>query len=113
MLSFLFTPVFYISITIPSNKIICFAIGLIEFPLKYKYQFQQNPFIIITSIFLVSIRNFDIFLHYFILNPGYGNRIRAKYTAKWGVQIAGMIFQTRSSVFISQADIRNCIRRLT
>ena len=25
---------------------------------------------------------------------GYGNRIRAKYTAKWGVQIAGMIFQT-------------------
>ncbi|WP_318289485.1 DUF6783 domain-containing protein [Blautia glucerasea] len=24
-------------------------------------------------------------------------RIRAKYTAKWGVQIAGMIFQTRSS----------------
>ena len=28
---------------------------------------------------------------------GYGNRIRAKYTAKWGVQIAGMRFQTRSS----------------
>ena len=28
---------------------------------------------------------------------GYGNRIRMKYTAKWGVQIAGMIFQTRSS----------------
>ena len=27
---------------------------------------------------------------------GYGNRIRAKYTAKWGVQIAGMILQTRS-----------------
>ncbi|WP_334305857.1 DUF6783 domain-containing protein [Blautia sp.] len=27
---------------------------------------------------------------------GYGNRIRAKYTAKWGVQIVGMIFQTRS-----------------
>ena len=31
---------------------------------------------------------------------GYGNRIRVKYTAKWGVQIAGMIFQTRSSVGI-------------
>ena len=28
---------------------------------------------------------------------GYGNWIRAKYTAKWGVQIAGMIFQTGSS----------------
>ena len=28
---------------------------------------------------------------------GYDNRIRTKYTAKWGVQIAGMIFQTRSS----------------
>ena len=27
---------------------------------------------------------------------GYGNRIRTKYTAKWGVQIAGMIFQTHS-----------------
>ena len=26
----------------------------------------------------------------------YGNRIRVKYTAKWGVQIAGMIFQTGS-----------------
>ena len=25
---------------------------------------------------------------------GYDNRIRVKYTAKWGVQIAGMIFQT-------------------
>ena len=28
---------------------------------------------------------------------GYGNRIWTKYTAKWGVQIAGMIFQTRSN----------------
>ena len=28
---------------------------------------------------------------------GYANRMRAKYTAKWGVQIMGMIFQTRSS----------------
>ena len=28
---------------------------------------------------------------------GYDNRIRVKYTAKWGVQIAGMIFQTCSS----------------
>ena len=27
---------------------------------------------------------------------GYGNRIRVKYTAKWGVQIAEMVFQTRS-----------------
>ena len=26
----------------------------------------------------------------------YDNRIRVKYTAKWGVQIAGMIFQTGS-----------------
>ena len=28
---------------------------------------------------------------------GYGNRMRIKYTAKWGLQIAEMIFQTRSS----------------
>ena len=27
----------------------------------------------------------------------YDNRIRTKYTAKWGVQIVGMIFQTRSN----------------
>ena len=26
---------------------------------------------------------------------GYGNRMKAKYTVNWGVQIAGMIFQTR------------------
>ena len=29
---------------------------------------------------------------------GYDNRIRGKNPAKWGVQIAGMIFQTRSSI---------------
>ena len=28
---------------------------------------------------------------------GYGNRMRVKYTANWGLQIAEMIFQTRSS----------------
>ena len=28
---------------------------------------------------------------------GYGNRKRGKYTAKWGLQIAEMIFQIRSS----------------
>ena len=39
------------------------------------------------------------------LRSGYGNRIRVKYTAKWGVQIAGMIFQTHSgsgSFFLMQ-----------
>ena len=29
---------------------------------------------------------------------GYGNRIRVKSPAKWGVQIAEMIFQTGSSI---------------
>ena len=29
---------------------------------------------------------------------GYGNRMRVKYTAKWGLQIAEMIFQTRSNI---------------
>ena len=32
---------------------------------------------------------------------GYGNRIRVKYTAKWGGQIAGMIFQAGSKDFIN------------
>ena len=38
---------------------------------------------------------------------GYGNRIRAKYTAKWGVQIAGMIFQIRSNLCIPDVRCRN------
>ena len=29
-------------------------------------------------------------------SDAHSNRIQEKYTAKWGVQIAGMIFQTRS-----------------
>ena len=29
---------------------------------------------------------------------GYVDRMRAKYTAKWGVHLAGMNFQTRSNV---------------
>ena len=33
---------------------------------------------------------------------GYVNRMRAKYTAKWGLQIAEMIFQTRSRNSVAQ-----------
>ena len=36
---------------------------------------------------------------------GYGNRIRAKYTAKWGVQIAGMLFQTGSKAFFQHSPV--------
>ena len=35
----------------------------------------------------------------------YGNWIRVKYPAKWGVQIAGMIFQTRSRNCKYPADL--------
>ena len=35
---------------------------------------------------------------------GYGNRIRVKAPAKWGVQIVGMIFQTRSNLIIRNPD---------
>ena len=35
---------------------------------------------------------------------GYVDRRRGKYTAKWGVQIAGMNFQTRSSTALSIDD---------
>ena len=31
--------------------------------------------------------------------------IRAKYTAKWGVQIAGMIFQTRSRACLHETSL--------
>ena len=33
---------------------------------------------------------------------GYGNRMRVKYTAKWDLQIAEMIFQTRSRQMMSE-----------
>ena len=36
---------------------------------------------------------------------GYGNRMRVKYTAKWGLQIAEMIFQTRSSLSSADAEL--------
>ena len=32
------------------------------------------------------------------MSRSYDNRIRTKYTAKWGVQIAGMLFQTGSGI---------------
>ena len=35
---------------------------------------------------------------------GCNSRIRAKYTAKWGVQIAGMIFQTGSGIRVMVTD---------
>ena len=31
---------------------------------------------------------------------GYVNRMKVKYTAKWGAQIAGMIFQTGSRALV-------------
>lgn len=33
-----------------------------------------------------------------VVVAGYDNRIQAKYTAQWGVQIAKMFFQTRSNL---------------
>ncbi|MGN9125642.1 MULTISPECIES: DUF6783 domain-containing protein [Oliverpabstia] len=39
---------------------------------------------------------------------GYGNRTRVKYTAKWGLQIAEMIFQTRSGSVSVLSYIDNC-----
>ena len=40
---------------------------------------------------------------------GYGNRIRAKYTAKWSVQVEGMIFQTRSRACLKKAFCKMCV----
>ena len=44
---------------------------------------------------------------------GYGNRMRVKYTAKWGLQIAEMIFQTRSRAVLVLATIYHGKRRIT
>ncbi len=38
---------------------------------------------------------------------GYGNRMRVKYTAKWGLQIAEMIFQTRSRACLKNKNCTN------
>ena len=37
----------------------------------------------------------------------YGNRMRVKYTAKWGLQIAEMIFQTRSRYSVLSGQKKN------
>ena len=41
---------------------------------------------------------------------GYGNRMRVKYTAKWGLQIAEMIFQTRSRLIVEDSNCCSCKR---
>ena len=45
----------------------------------------------------------------FFLNEGgvagYVNRMKVKYAAKWGVQIAGMIFQTRSNIAHDRKEV--------
>ena len=41
---------------------------------------------------------------------GYINRMKVKYAAKWGVQIAGMIFQTRSKEEERRQYIKNTFR---
>ena len=41
---------------------------------------------------------------------GYVNRLTAKYTAQWGVQLAGMILQTGSKI---QITVRSQTRDLT
>ena len=45
---------------------------------------------------------------------GYVNRMKVKYAAKWGVQIAGMIFQTRSNahyimMYLQVLRAKHCI----
>ena len=42
---------------------------------------------------------------------GYGNRMRAKYTIKWGLQIAEMIFQTCSGIRRTVTIFLFCIFR--
>ena len=44
---------------------------------------------------------------------GYGNRMRVKYTAKWGLQIAEMIFQTRSRALYTDSNLADLYDPLT
>ena len=43
---------------------------------------------------------------------GYVDRIGTKYTAKWGVQMAGMNFQTRSSFFMAYTSFDPALQTL-
>ena len=38
---------------------------------------------------------------------GYVNRMKAKYTANWGVQVVGMVFQTRSRIYSAKNAVTN------
>ena len=62
----------------------------------------QQPYIYFLYLFFQFSDN--LYLPKFM---GYDNRIRIKYIAKWGVQIAGMIFQTRSRACLK--NILNCL----
>ena len=42
---------------------------------------------------------------------GYVNRMKVKYTAKWGVQIAGMIFKTHSEVHLNFYNLLHVYKR--
>ena len=55
----------------------------------------QQPYIYFLYLFFQFSDN--LYLPKFM---GYDNRIRTKYIAKWGVQIMGMIFSTRSSNYL-------------
>ncbi|MEI3432208.1 MAG: DUF6783 domain-containing protein [Blautia sp.] len=58
--------------------------------------------ILFSWIFFSFSKNYSLLSNQKLVcqKASYGNRIRAKYTAKWGVQIAEMIFQTRSNSLI-------------
>ena len=67
---------------------------------------QQRHGLNISEKYLISAKKHkksDALHQAFYINEGgvagYGSRMKAKYTVNWGVQIAGMIFQTIKDIF--------------
>ena len=58
---------------------------------------------------MLSARYMSQFMGDFFLNEGgvagYVNRMKTKSPAKWGMQIAGMIFQTHSSTLQTYSSV--------
>ena len=70
--------------TIPANSLLQYFLSESDLSLQ--------------KVFLNRVLFFSVFRTLFEGGvAGYGNRMRVKYTAKWGLQIAEMIFQTRSN----------------
>ena len=94
----------HIHTDMPTSHIICISSDFLSYLVSADYflRFKYNFLTVTRACLKKAFRELRVpVCGKFYPNEGgvagYGNRIRVKYTAKWGLQIAEMIFQTRSS----------------